>query len=95
MAARSSTFYRLEKNIGDGFKSVYEFHTVVNGNMYYQQHEERRDGSTGWIDRHCHRCTKESGNKEYKRLLSIGYTFAGKFEMDILGHKEPLKEAGK
>ena len=41
MARRSSTFYRLEREIGDGYKSVIEFHTVVNGNLYLLRREER------------------------------------------------------
>ena len=91
MARKSSTFFRLEKTIGDGYKSVYEFHTVVNGNMYYCQHEEYPDGSTGWIDGVTHTVrTREAGNKEYRRLLSIGYKFAGKYEMDILGQRKEI-----
>lgn len=92
MARKSSTFFRLEKNIGNGYKSVYEFHTVVNGNMYYCQHEEMPDGSTGWIEGKEHRVrTKEAGNKVYLRLRNNGYKFAGKYEMDIMGHKTPLE----
>lgn len=89
MARKSSTFYRLEKNIGDGYKSVFEFHTVVNGNMYYVEHEELPDGKTGWIGRD-RRCNKETGNKRYVELKNSGYTFAGVYEMDILGHKTKM-----
>ena len=90
-AARSSTFYRLEKNIGNGYVSVYEFHTVVNGNKYIAKHEEFDGGRRGWIGRN-QPVTKEYGNKKYKDLLAIGYRFTGKYEMDIFGHKEPLSK---
>ena len=92
MARKSSTFYRLERNIGDGYKQVYEFHTVVNGNVYIAEHEERPDGSTGYIGKN-RRCTKEAGNREYLSLKAAGYKFTGIYEMDILGHKTLLKEA--
>ena len=92
MARKSSTFYRLERDIGDGYKSVIEFHTVVNGNMYYKRHEERTDGGLGWIDSKTHYVRyKEDGNKEYKRFKSKGYTFAGIYEMDIYGHKTKIR----
>lgn len=83
---RSSTFFRVEKNIGDGFVSVYEFHTVINGNMYIAHHEEK-DGSRRWMGRRM-KTNKELGNKRYKELLTDGYQFAGKYQMDIYGHKE-------
>ena len=86
MASKSSTFYRLEKEIGDGWKSVVEFHTVVNGNMYTAEHEERPGGALGWNGKPKN-TTKESGNKYYCKLKSNGYKFAGIWEMDILGVK--------
>lgn len=87
---RSSTFYRLEKSIGDGWKSVCEFHRVVNGNKYYVEHEERADGSTGYIGESKRILTAEYGNKVYKRYKSLGYKFAGTYEMDIYGEKTLL-----
>lgn len=93
MAIKSSTFLRLERAFGDGKGfSVYEFHTVVNGNAYIAHHEEDKDRK--WL---CNvgkpfDCThfKDWGNKEYKRLKSLGYKFAGEWEMDILGNKKRL-----
>lgn len=90
MAAKSSTFYRLEKAIGDGYTSIVDFHTVVNGNTYYKEHEKLPSGRLGWIG-NIKMCSKESGNKYYKRLKSIGYKLTGIYEMDIFGH-ETLKE---
>lgn len=89
---KSSTFYRIEKNIGDGYKSVYEFHTVVNGNMYYREHEERPDGSNGFLGENV-KTDKEHGNRLYKRLLADGYRFVGIGEMDICGYKTMIKGA--
>lgn len=94
MARRSSTFFRLEKNIGDGYKSIYEFHTVVNGNMYIREHEEK-NGEERWLGTSKPIYSKEAGNNMYKRLLKSGYKFAGKYEMDILGYKMPLAEEVK
>lgn len=88
MARRSSTFYRLEKNIGDGYKLVFEFHTVVNGNTYIKAHEEK-NGKECWLGKP-KPCSKEYGNKMYLRLRNEGYQFAGKYEMNILGEKTPL-----
>lgn len=87
---RSSTFYRLEKSIGDGYVSVFEFHTVVNGNMYIAEHEELPDGQLGWIGSK-KMTNKDSGNKKYLQLKAQGYKFAGRYEMDICGYKEKLK----
>ena len=89
---KSSTFYRIEKPIGDGYKSVYEFHTVVNGNMYYREYEERPDGRNGFLGE-SHKTTKEAGNRIYKRLIAEGYKFTGVYEMDIFGYKERYNEA--
>lgn len=91
MARKSSTFFRLEKEIGDGYKRVVEFHTVVNGNIYIAEHEEMPSGRTGYISKD-KRCTPTSGNAEYARLKSEGYKFAGVWEMDILGHKTKVEE---
>ena len=90
MARRSSTFYGLEREIGDGYKSVIEFHTVVNGNLYLLKREERPDGSDGWSDKPRY-TNKEDGNKEYLRLKNKGYKFAGIYEKDIYGYKTRIK----
>jgi hypothetical protein len=87
---KSSIFYRLEKSIGDGYVSVFEFHTVINGNMYITEHEEFDNGQLGWIGPN-KMTNKDSGNKKYLRLKAQGYKFVGKYEMDIYGHKEVLK----
>jgi len=87
---RSSIFYRLEKSIGGGCVSVFEFHTVVNGNMYIAEHEEFDNGQLGWIGSK-EMTNKDSGNKKYLQLKAQGYKFAGRYEMDICGHKEKLK----
>jgi len=90
---RSSTFYRLEKEIGDGWKSVIEFHTVVgNNNKYYIEHEERPDGGTGYIGERRNAFDKEYGNKIYRRYKALGYKFAGIYEMDIYGKKVKIEE---
>lgn len=88
MAAKSSDFVRLEKFIDNGiggYVDVYEFHAVVNGNYYIARHEEYR----GIVGHHypVKDCSRDYGNNEYKRLKTNGYTFAGKYEMDILGYK--------
>lgn len=88
---KSSTFFRIEKPIGDGYKSVYEFHSVVNGNFYYQEYEELPSGITGYIGK-ITKSTKERGNKYYSQLLNDGYKFAGIYEMDIFGHKEVISK---
>lgn len=85
MAAKSSDFYRLEKKINNLYTMVYEFHSVVNGKTYIAQFEER-DGRPCWIGKTID-CTREYGNNFYKALKADGYRFAGKFVMDILGHK--------
>lgn len=92
---RSSTFYRLEKPIGDGWLSVVEFHRVEgNNNKYYVEHEERPDGGTGYLGERRDCFDKEYGNKIYKRYKARGYKFAGTYEMDIYGVKTLLsKEA--
>lgn len=90
MSRKSSTFYRIEKNIGDGFVSVFEFHTVVNGNRYIAEHEER-NGRLGWINKN-KSITKECGNKKYMDLLSQGYKLTGIYEMDVCGRKTKIKE---
>lgn len=90
MARISSKFYRIEKNIGDGFISVIEFHTVVNGKMYIREHEEL-DGQERWRGKAKDIHDKETGNKIYKRYLSNGYKFTGVYVMDILGYKEKLQ----
>lgn len=88
MARKSSTFFKLEREFGDGDGfSVYEFHTVVNGNTYIAHNEE--DKNRKWRC-NCGKnipCSKKWGNEEYERLKSIGYKFAGKWEMDICGRK--------
>lgn len=87
---KSSTFYRLEKNIGDGYKSVFEFHSVVNGNMYYVEHEEK-EGHEMWHGKSQKISSKEVGNKIYKRMKADGYKFSGIYEMDICGYKTKIK----
>ena len=87
---RSSTFYRLEKQ-RDGYVAVCEFHTVVNGNKYYIEHEENESGS-GWQGEARYINTVEYGNKVYKRYKDRGYKFAGVYEMDIFGYKKLLSE---
>ena len=92
MARKSSTFYKLQKDIGDGYKSVWEFHTVVNGNMYCTEHEERPDGSLGWLSgKNTFFKTKAEGNERYQQLKKRDYTFAGIYEMDIFGKKTKIK----
>ena len=86
MAIKSSTFYRLEREIGGGWKSVVEFHTVVNGKTYTAEHEETSDGRTGWIGKPQY-TSKDKGNAYYLKLKSMGYKFAGIWDMDILGVK--------
>lgn len=91
MARKSSEFYRLEKNLGDGFKSVYEFHKVIaNGNCYIAHYEER-NGNKGWQGKDLH-CTKDSGNKYYKELKNNGFVFAGVYEMDTLGNRKKISK---
>lgn len=87
---KSSTFYKIEKDIGDGWKRVYEFHTVVNGNMYYRDYEVRPDGSNGYLGVN-QKTTKENGNRLYKELLADGFKFVGIGEMDIYGSKTMIK----
>ena len=89
---KSSEFYRLEKSIGDGYLAVAEFHTVVNGNIYYVEHEENESGRTTWIGKE-HRIpgnNKEVGNKIYLKYKKDGYKFAGRYEMDIMGYKTKI-----
>ena len=88
MAAKSSNFYRLEKSLGNGCVDVYEFHSVVNGNMYIAHHEEYK-GIHGhrYPDRNC---AKETGNERYRQLKALGYRFTGIYEMDIFGYKTKL-----
>jgi len=95
MAAKSSTFYRLEKMLPIGKLQVYEFHTVVNGNLYYVSYVE--DSNRHRSDRHEYRLynDKEKGNKIYKQLKADGYQFAGIWEMDVLGHKKRIQEGKK
>ena len=90
MSRKSSTFYQLVKDIGDGYKSVYEFHTVVNGNLYYTEYELLPSGRTGWIGNPTRVYDKDKGNDFYKKLLSEGYKFSGIYEMDIMGAKHKI-----
>ena len=86
-APKSSEFRRLEKEIGDGYKSVIEFHIVVNGNRYYVEHEERPDGHDGWLGKR-YMVSKSESEELYNKLLNRGYVFTGLYEMDIFGRKE-------
>lgn len=88
---KSSTFYRIEKPIGDGYKSVYEFHLVVNGNLYYREYEVRPDGNNGYLGESC-KVSKDACNRLYQRLIADGYRFTGIGEMDICGVKTMIKE---
>lgn len=88
----SSNFYRLVKKIDTNVNSVYEFHTVIrNKNKYINQYEEiiGEDGSIGlgYIEKRKKIGNIDFGNKEYKRLKSLGYKFDGIYQMDIYGYK--------
>lgn len=91
----SSTFYKLERPFGDdsGYL-VYEFHTVVNGNMYIKQLEEDVDhhwrNSIREIRLGRSSDAKQAGNAMYEKLLAEGFRFAGKYKMDIFGVKEAV-----
>lgn len=86
---KSSDFIRLEKTINTNYGSfvdVYEFHTVVNGNLYIARHEETTAG--GMMANYPVRdCTKETGNARYIQLKENGYKYTGRYQMDILGYK--------
>ena len=93
MARKSSEFYRLEKDLGNGFKSVIEFHQVVNGNRYCSVLEEHPsslpDGHPNVLHLNEYRFTsKDAGNNAYKRYKAEGYKFVGVYEMDIFGYKK-------
>ena len=81
---KSSELYRLERTDEDGYTTIIEFHTVVNGNTYVSIKEYlngiHRSTSKPkfWND-------KERGNNFYKKCLEEGYKFVGRFEMDVCG----------
>ena len=83
---KSSDFVRLVKDLGDGYLSVYEFHSVVNGTFYIAEHEEERDGSYKWIGK-SEVVEKDKGNRFYLQLKAEGWKYGGKYEMDICGYK--------
>jgi len=91
MARKSSEFYRLEKDLGDGYKSVVEFHQVVNGNRYCAVLEEQPSilgVRPNTLHLHEYRfSSKDAGNKAYRDYKARGYKFVGVYEMDIFGYK--------
>ena len=92
MTRKSSTFYRLEKNIGDNCKSILEFHSVIsNGNMYIEKYKESDGHKICFSEDHMIILSKEEGNEIYKKMKAKGYVFAGIYEMDICGYKTKIK----
>lgn len=88
---KSSTFYRLVKKDEFGKYDVYDFHTVINGNMYFQQIENADLDEDGLIIGCCYHnkpkfTNKEEGNKKYRALQAKGFKALGKFEMDVCGN---------
>lgn len=86
---KSSDFVRLEKKCGD-IVFVYEFHTVSHdGGKWFVYHVDSFEEWEGHSRLHKNKkCTRESGNRLYTELKAKGYKYAGKYEMDIFGHKE-------
>lgn len=89
--AKSSTCFKLEKDLGDGFTSIIEFHTVVNGNTYVVE-KEYLNGVYRNCTKEMYKNNKEGGNKFYKRCLMEGYKFIGKYEMDVCGNFTKLED---
>lgn len=88
---KSSTCFKLEKNLRSGITSIVEFHTVVNGNTYVVK-KEYLNGTYRNRTREMYKNNKEGGNKFYKKCLSEGYKFIGKYEMDVCGNFKKLEE---
>jgi hypothetical protein len=92
----SSTFYRLVRKDEFGKYDVCDFNTVVNGNLYIQEHENAEIDENGYIINACYHdkikmTTKEKGNARYEQLKSRGYKFIGMFEKDICGYERRIK----
>lgn len=92
----SSTFYRLIRKDEFGKYDVYDFHTVVNGNLFVQKHENAEIDENGFIIGMCYHYTrdmikKDKGNAKYKELKSQGYKFIGIFEEDVCGYTRRKK----
>lgn len=91
----SSVFYKLEKKTTSGIYLVCEFHSVVNGNRYIKQLEEWEDRSWKCNCSETKLAPGEAGiafgNEQYQMLKERGFTFAGVWEMDVLGRKRKVK----
>ncbi len=88
---KSSTFYRLVRKDEFGKYDICDFHTVINGNMYYCEHENAELSPEGNIVGTCYHYptiriydekAKEAANKFYRVLQSKGYKCIGVFESD-------------
>lgn len=100
MAAKSNSFYRLVRAIEQSKQfEIYDFHTAINGFMWYQYHEaeidengKKQDGYHGETKKLGYgESAKQRGNEFYKNLKAKGYVFYGIYEQDVCGKETKIK----
>lgn len=84
--SKSSDFIRMEMELDFGIIGVYEFHKVVNGNMYYYYHEEK-DGFNRYRGEDKPIKDKEHWDRCFNCFLKEGFKVVGEYEMDVCGYK--------
>lgn len=82
---KSSDCKILAKYLGNNHWSVYEFHRVVNGNIYVAEKECSRNSIYSPCYRKVINGSRDKLNQIWVKLKMDGYVNLGEYEMNICG----------